>query len=110
MVQAAAATKTMYQLRNQHAQHVACNVEHELNTDMQMLCVRSGATLFGKVFVAQTATCKAPVVYRHSKPSAKRAAKPGMEILVTLAVRTSHEHSHASHVPNGFTQTPIAEA
>ena len=108
MVQAAAATKTMYQLRNQHAQHVACNVKHELNTDMQMHCVRSGATLLGKVLVAQTATCKTPIVYRHSN-SAKRAANPGMEVLMTLAVRTSFKHSHASHVPNGLMQIAIAE-
>ncbi len=108
MVQAAAATKPMYQLRNQHAQHVACNVKYELNTDMQMHCVRSGATLLGKVLIAQTATCKPPVVYRHSN-SAKRVATPGTELLMTLAVRTSFRHSHASHVPNGLTQILTAE-
>ncbi len=36
--------------------HVAYNVEHELNTDVQMHCVKSGATFLGKVLVAQTAT------------------------------------------------------
>ncbi len=83
----------------------AGNVKHELHTDMQMHCVRSGATLFGRVLVAQTATCKTPIVYRHSN-FAKRAA-PGTELLMTLAVRTSFKH--ASHVPNGLTQIPIAE-
>ena len=74
-------------LRNQHAQHVAFNVKHELNTSMQMHCVRSGATLLGKVLVAQTATCRIPVVVRHSN-SAQRAVNPGMQPLMTLAVRT----------------------
>ena len=101
-------SETMYQLRNQHAQHDACNVSHELNTDMQLHCARSGATLLRQILVAQTATCETPIVYRHSN-SVKRAANPGTELLMTSAVRTSFERSHASHVPNGLTQVPIAE-
>ena len=85
----------LYWLRNQHAQHIAFNVKHELKADIQMHCVRSGATLFGKALVAQKATPKTPIVFWHSN-SAKRAANPGMELLMTLAVRSNCEHSQCT--------------
>ena len=107
MVQAAA-TKTMVLAPKPACTACCLYVKHELNTDKQMHGVRSGATVLGKVLVAQTATCRLPVVFRHSN-FAQRAANSGMHILMTLAVRTSCKRSHASHIPNGVMQTAIAE-